>query len=70
MRDLKTLHFPGSSAGKESVCNAGDLCTIPRLARSPGNGNGKPFLPGKSHGQRSLANYNPWGPKSWTQFSN
>ena len=21
------------------------------------------FLPGKSHGQRSLADYNPWGPK-------
>ena len=24
------------------------------------------FLPGESHGQRSLASYNPWGPKSWT----
>jgi len=22
------------------------------------------FLPGKSHGQRSLAGYSPWGPKS------
>ena len=70
MRDLKTLRFRGSSAGKESACNAGDLGTIPGLARSPGNGNGNPFLPGKSHGQRSLANYNPWGHKSWTQFSN
>ena len=29
------------------------------------------FLPGKSHGQRSLAGYSPWGPKkSWTWFSN
>ena len=30
---------------------------------SPGVGNGKPtpvFLPGKSHGQRSLAGHSPW----------
>ena len=24
------------------------------------------FLPGESHGQRSLAGYSPWGPKSQT----
>ena len=24
------------------------------------------FLPRKSHGQRSLADYSPWGRKSWT----
>ena len=23
------------------------------------------FLPGKSHGQRSLADYTPWGHKEW-----
>ena len=23
------------------------------------------FLPGESHGQRSLAGYGPWGPKEW-----
>ena len=28
------LGFPGSSAGKESSCNAGDLGLIPRLGRS------------------------------------
>ena len=28
------------------------------------------FLPGKSHGQRSLADYSPWGHKSQTQLSN
>ena len=28
------------------------------------------LLPGKSHGQRSLAGYSPWGPKSQTQLSN
>ena len=34
--------------------------------RSPGGGNGNAltvFLPGKSHGQRSLAGYSPWGLK-------
>ena len=28
--------FPGSSAGKESACNAGDPGSIPGLGRSPG----------------------------------
>ena len=28
----------GGSAGKESVCNAGDLGSIPGLGRSPGEG--------------------------------
>ena len=32
--------FPGSSAGKESACNAGDLGLIPGLGRSPGEGKG------------------------------
>ena len=34
---------PYGSAGKESVCNAGDLDLIPGLGRSPGEGNGYPF---------------------------
>ena len=34
---------PGSSAGKESTCNAGDPASIPRLGRSPGEGHGYPF---------------------------
>ena len=33
------LGFPGGSAGKESSCNMGDLGSIPRLGRSPGEGN-------------------------------
>ena len=38
---------------------------IPGLGRSPGEGNGNPLqsLPGKSHGQKSLAGYSPWGLK-------
>ena len=36
--------------------------SIPGLGKSPGEGNGV-FLPGKFHGQRSLAGYSPWGCK-------
>ena len=35
---MRLLGFPGSSAGKESACNAGDPGSIPRLGRSPGEG--------------------------------
>ena len=34
------LGFPGGSAGKESARNAGDLGSVPRLGRSPGEGKG------------------------------
>ena len=37
------LGFPGSSAGKESACNVGDLDSIPGLGRSPGEGKGYPL---------------------------
>ena len=32
--------FPCGSAGKEFICNEGDLGSIPRLGRSPGEGEG------------------------------
>ena len=35
--------FPCSSVSRESACNAGDLGSIPELARSPGEGNGNPL---------------------------
>ena len=35
--------FPGSSAGKESACNEGDLGSISGLGRSPGEGTGYPL---------------------------
>ena len=41
--DYYILGFPGSSDGKESACNAGDLGSIPGLGRSPGEGNGNPL---------------------------
>ena len=31
------------SAGKETACNVGDLCLIPGLGRSPGEGKGYPL---------------------------
>ena len=40
---LYLLGFPGSSEGKESACNVGDLDSIPRTGRSPGEGNGNPL---------------------------
>ena len=33
-----TWGFPCGSAGKESICNVGDLGSIPGLGRSPGEG--------------------------------
>ena len=35
--------FPGSSDGKASAYSARDLGSIPRLGRSPGEGNGNPL---------------------------
>ena len=53
---LKIEGFPGSSASKESACNAGDLGSIPGLGRSPGEGKGYPLektlILGKTEGRR------------------
>ena len=38
-----SLGFPCSSAGKESVCNAEDVSSIPGLGRSPEEGIGYPL---------------------------
>ena len=65
--------FPGSSAGKESVCNERDLGLIPGSGRSPGKGN--------SYSLQYSCLENPmdrggWQAtvhgvtKSWTQLSN
>ena len=34
------MGFPGGSVSKESAYNAGDLGSVPRSGRSPGEGNG------------------------------
>ena len=46
--------------------DAGDTGSIPRSGKYPGGGKWQPtpvFLPEKSHGQRSLVGYSPWGCK-------
>ena len=53
---------------KNPPVSAGDIRdtdSIPGSRRSPrvGNGTPLPFLHGKSHGQRNLAGYSPWGCK-------
>ena len=56
----------GSSAGKESSCNAGDLDLIPGLGRSHGGGHGNPLQYScleNPHGQRRLAGYTLWSCK-------
>ena len=63
---ITNMGFPGSSAGKKSACNAGDLGSIPGLGRFPGGGLGKPLQYScleNPHGQRSLPGYSPWGHK-------
>ena len=55
--------FPGSSAGRESFCNVGDLGSVPGLEdllekeQLPT----LVFLPGEFHRQRNLVGYSPWG---------
>ena len=56
--------LPWWLSAKESTCQAGDMGSIPELGRSPGEGNGNPLqysCLGKSHGQKSLVVYSPWG---------
>ena len=57
--------FPGGSDSKASACNTGDSGSIPGSGRPPGEGNGNPLQhsSGKSHGQKSLIGYSPWGHK-------
>ena len=58
---LVFLGFPGGSDSKESACNVGDLGSIPGSRRHPEGGHEPTpvFLPGESHGQKSLAGYSP-----------
>ena len=54
---------PGSSDVKVPAHNAGDLCLISGLGRSPGEGKCLPtpvFLPGEFHGRGSLACSGLW----------
>ena len=60
--------FPSGSAGKESVCNVGDLGLIPGLGRSPGEGKGYPL---QYSGLENFMDYVVHGvTKSRTRLSN
>ena len=67
------MDFPGSSAGKESACNAGDPSSIPALGRPPGEGIGYPL---QCSCLENLHGQGAWQPrvhgvaKSRTQLSN
>ena len=61
-----SLGFPGGSVVKYLPANTGDVGSILGLVRSLKDGNGNSLqysCLGKSHGQRSLAGYSPWGHK-------
>ena len=56
------MGFPGSSASKESTCNAGDLGSIPGFGRSPGEGKCYPHQ--YSGLENSMDTWrSPWGRK-------
>ena len=58
--------------GQRSRCSAGDGRLHPWVGKISWRRAWQPspvLLPGKSHGQRSLARYNPWGHKSLTGLS-
>ena len=54
---LVYMGFPCGSAGKESACNTGDLGSIPRLGRCPGECKGYPL---QYSGLENSMNC-PWG---------
>ena len=64
---MTAMGFPGESDGRESACNAGDLGSIPRLGRSPGEGKGYPL---QYSGLENSTDFIVHGvAKSWTQLS-
>ena len=61
------MGISGGSAGKNSVCNAGDLGLIPGLGISPGEGKGYPLhYSGLENPMDCIVN---GVAKSWTQLS-
>ena len=63
------VDFPGGSDGNASAYNAGDLGSIPgsedplEKEMATHSSIREVFMPGKSHGLRSLVGYSPWGRK-------
>ena len=60
------LYLWASLSGKEPACQSRRCGFNPWVGKIPWRRKWKPtpvFLPGKSHGQKSLAGYSPWGHK-------
>ena len=60
------IFFSGGSDSKASACNTGDPVFNPWVGKIPWRRKWQPtpvLLPGKSHGQRTLVGYSPWGRK-------
>ena len=60
------MDFPGSSSGKEPTCQCRRQWFDPWVWKIPSEkemATHSVFLPGKFHGQRSLAGYSPWSHK-------
>ena len=60
-RGMQIKGFPVGSKNKESVCNRGDLGSVPGFGRSSGKQNGDPLqyscgFPGGSDGKESAGN--------------
>ena len=66
--------LPWWLSGKEATCQCKRCRFDPWVGKIPWRRKWQPipvFLPGESHGQRSLEGYSPWGSqKSWTQLNN
>ena len=57
------MGFPGGTGGKEPPCQHRRRRFSPRVGKIPWRRAWQPtpvFLPGESHGQRSLTGYSPW----------
>ena len=62
------LAFPGSTVIKNLPANAGDMrcgfdSWVGKIPWRRAQNRSPVFLPGESHGQRSLGGYSPWGHK-------
>ena len=75
---IRTTSFPGGASGKEPTCQCRRLkrCKFgPWVWKIPWRRAWQPtavFLPGESHGQRSLEGYSPWGCRvghSWSDLA-
>ena len=65
-RHMYVCLLHGAAVGKGSTFQCGRCKFYPWVGKVPWSRKWEPppeFLPGKLHGQRSLARYSPWGPK-------